>query len=213
VIRGLIRFVLWTAILLGGLVGILRVTAIRWWRVPGSDPYLEASIAPTLRAGDLVLLWRFTPPKFGDLVVCPEPNAPERVVIGRLVAEPRDQLTVNGDRMEVNNHRISTERGCEAPTFNVIDPHGGGEVTQQCDVEALGGHLHLRGSTGGHLAPKPFSKTVGEGMVFLLSDNRLFPYDSRDYGSVERVTCKEAVIFRIVPKEGFKDLRRFTFIQ
>lgn len=212
-IRGLIRFLLWTAILLGALVAALRFTAIRWWRVPDADPFLEASIAPTLRAGDLVLLWRFTPPKFGDLVLCPEPNAPERVVIGRLVGEAGDELSVNGQEVRVNNRTMSTERRCEPRSFTVIDPDVGTEVTQDCDVEALGGHLHMRGSTSGHLAPKPFSKTISEGMAFLLSDNRLYPYDSRDYGSVERITCKETVIFRIAPKEGFNSPRRLTFIQ
>lgn len=209
----MIRFILWTAILLGVLVGVLRATAIRWWRVPESDPFLEASVAPTLRAGDLVLLWRLTPAKFGDLVLCPEPNAPERVVIGRLAAEAGDTISITGNRVRVNNRNLSEERRCDPPSFSVTDPEVGTEVIQNCDIVALGNHVHMAGSTTGRQEPRPFSKQVGEGLAFLLSDNRLYPYDSRDYGSVERVTCKETVIFRIAPKEGFEDPRRFTFIQ
>jgi hypothetical protein len=47
----------------------------------------------------------------------------------------------------------------------------------------------------------------------LVSDNRLFPFDSRDYGPVERSTCAETVLFRLVGRDGFFDVgRRFTYI-
>ena len=74
--RKVLRFLLWTAIIVGAIVGLARATAIRWVKIPMGDPYLEASIAPTLRGGDTVILWRLTKPGFGDLVVCPEPDAP-----------------------------------------------------------------------------------------------------------------------------------------
>jgi signal peptidase I len=212
-LRSLIRTLLLLALLCGAVVGGLRATAIRWWRVPDTDPYLEASIAPTLRGGDLVILWRLTKPKFGDLVLCPEPKAPDRVVVGRLVGESGDKITITGDKVRVNAHTASEERRCSPPTFTTIDPDVGNEVTQSCSVEALGGHLHLRGSTAGHLAPRAVTHEVGEGQAYLVSDNRLFPYDSRDYGPVERISCKETVVFRLFPKEGPQAEGRFTFIQ
>jgi len=47
-----------------------------------------------------------------------------------------------------------------------------------------------------------------------LSDNRQYPYDSRDFGTVERSTCREAVVFRLVSEDGYFDQKnRFTFIQ
>ena len=63
-------------------------------------------------------------------------------------------------------------------------------------------------------APKFSRQEVPPGNVFLLSDNRLFPYDSRDYGSVPLDSCKETVFFRLVGIKGYLDGEtRFTFIQ
>src|SRR3979409_1031629 len=64
----------WIAALVGVLVGASRLVAIRWWQIPSDDPVLEASIAPTLHGGDWVILWRATPPRFGALTVCPDPE-------------------------------------------------------------------------------------------------------------------------------------------
>jgi signal peptidase I len=209
----LARFLFWTAVGVGGTIGLARLVALRWWRVPSDDPVLEASIAPTLRGGDLVLLWRATPPRFGDLVVCPEPDAPDRVVVARLVGEQGDRVLIVESNVTLNGKQAQTERACEP--FEVIDPNTGQEVKQRCDIEALEGQAHMRGSTAGQrLGPAPQEREVATGHVFLLSDNRQYPYDSRDFGTVERATCREAVVFRLVSKDGYFDQpNRFTFIQ
>ena len=47
-----------------------------------------------------------------------------------------------------------------------------------------------------------------------MSDNRRFPYDSRDFGVVDRSTCKETVFFRLIGREGFFHApTRFTYIR
>jgi hypothetical protein len=57
------------------------------------------------------------------------------------------------------------------------------------------------------------SVDVSEGEVWLASDNRFLPYDSRDYGSVELESCKETIVFRLVSALGFFDVdKRLTFI-
>lgn len=213
--RKLMRFLVWTAVILGLIVGVLRLTAIRWWRVPADDPYLEASIAPTLAGGDLILLWRATKPRFGDLVICPEPNAPHRVVIGRIVGEAGDRVTVQGANITVNGARAHTETACDPPRFTVTHPVSGKPIEQTCNMEVLGHGAHPRGATAGHSTlPPPVETTVDPGRVFLVSDNRLLPYDSRDFGSVDRSTCTETVVFRIVSKLGYLDVdHRFTFIR
>ena len=71
--RKMFRFAFWVALIVGAVIGVARATAIRWWRVPQDDRYLTASISPTLRGGDLILLWRLSKPSLGDLVMCPEP--------------------------------------------------------------------------------------------------------------------------------------------
>ena len=77
------------------------------------------------------------------------------------------------------------------------------------------GHTHMRGSLSQDLpAPRTDSVEVPAGDVYLLSDNRMLPYDSRDYGTVERSNCTEAIIFRLVGAEGYSDSEsRFTFIR
>ena len=199
--RKLLRFLVWTALVLGLRVGVARLVAIRWWQVPDNDRYLEASVAPTLRGGDWVLLWRLTKPKFGDLVLCPEPGHEDRLVIGRILAEEGDRIVIDGAQVRRNNKASETEHSCSA--FKVAAPDTGAEVEQVCQVEALGGSTHLRGATTGHqVAPKSADQQVAEGQVFLVSDNRLFPYDSRDFGQVPRESCKEFVFFRLIGKNG-----------
>jgi len=201
----LLRLLFWTALLLGVVVGVARLFAIRWWQVPDDDPRLAASITPTLRGGDWVLLWRATPPRYGGLVVCTDPEDDSGVVIGRIVGEGGDLLAIDGARVRVNGREAETETVCSPPTFRVANPSTGGEVEQHCSQEAMGGVLHRRGELDGLRQPLQTVRSVGDGRVFLLSDNRAYSYDSRNYGSVERSTCQESVFFRLVGKEGFMD--------
>jgi len=210
-----LRVLLWTAALLGVVIGLLRLTVIRWWRVPTDDPILETSIAPTLRGGDWVLLWRGTAPRFGGLVLCPDPDNVGRFVVGRILGEANDRLTIDGDRILINDHEVLTEAACSDATFTVNDPDLGSEVKQYCQLEAVGGVLHMRGSNGGldRAPPVPTTRTVGPGNVFLVSDNRAYPYDSRMYGPIDRSLCKESVFFRLVSKKGFSDVdSRLTYV-
>jgi signal peptidase I len=211
--RKLIRALLWTIALLGVLIAALRFVALRWWKIPEDDLLLAASIAPTLRAGDLVVLWRLTAPTYGDLVVCPEPDAPERIAVGRIVGEAGDRLKLEGQNVWVNDERASTERPCAA--FVVSDPQTGQEIEQRCDVEVLGSGSHLRGAAAGRVqGSRATTHEVGPRRIFLVSDNRLYPYDSRDYGPVTRSDCKERVVFRLLSARGFSDVDgRFTFIR
>jgi signal peptidase I len=210
-----LRTVLWIAAVLGVIVGALRLVAIRWWRVPTDDPVLEASLAPTLRGGDWVLLWRATAPRFGGLVLCPDPDNAGRFVIARILGEQNDDVAIDGDSVEINHHPARTESACSDPTFTMTEPDTGSEIQQRCDLEEVGGVLHMRaGSAGLSSAPAaPSDRTVPAGSVFLVSDNRAFPYDSRNYGSIDRSLCKESVFFRLVSKRGFMDVdNRLTYI-
>jgi signal peptidase I len=209
------KVVFWVALVLGVLIGAARLTAIRWWQIPSDDVVLEASMTPTVRGGDWVVLWRATAPPFGALVVCPDPTDDDRVVIGRIVGEEGDVLTVQGAQIELNDHNALTESACNERVFHVTDPHTLADVEQWCSMEALGGVLHMRGElTKLQREPQKTTRTVGEGKVFLLSDNRAYPYDSRAYGSVDRATCKESIIFRLVGIKGFLDTKsRLTYIR
>jgi signal peptidase I len=205
--RKLFRFLFWLVLIIGVIIGLLRVTAIRWWRVPASDRYLSASVAPSIRGGDLILLWRLTRPGFGDLVLCPEPGHPERVVIARLIGEEGDKVEVQGAVIVLNEKRLPTETRCAGKPAKERAPDSDIEVEQNCSMEVVGGGVHMRGE----LAPDvtlphdAHVERVPEGQLWLVSDNRLFPYDSRDFGPVPRASCKETVFFRIVGSGGFFD--------
>jgi signal peptidase I len=209
------RFLFWTTLIVAAIVGGLRLTALRWWQIPTDDPLLEASVTPTVAGGDWVLLWRASPPTFGSLVLCPDPQEAGRVIIGRILGESGDTVTIDGARISVNGVDIRTERRCTDSTFRLLDPSTGQAVIQHCDMEAAGARVHMRGTLENlDRRPAGITRQVPEGHIFLASDNRGYPFDSRHYGAVERRTCKEWIFFRLVSKNGFPDEKqRFTYIR
>jgi len=212
--RGFARFLLWTVLIVAALIGALRATAIRWIRLPTDDPVFEASVQPTLAGGDLIVTFRLGNPTFADLVLCPEPDYPDRYIIGRILGMPNETVHFRNGDLEIQGRRFRSERNCDRVTY----PHPDNpalEVSQNCDMVDSGGHLHPVGGLAGHtVAPSDREYIVPETGYFLVSDNRLFPYDSREYGSVPYESCKERVIFRLVGRKGWKDSsRRFDYIQ
>jgi signal peptidase I len=204
--RKLLRVLFWVALIAGAVIGVARATAIRWWRVPQADRYLSASISPSLRGGDLILLWRLTPPTLGDLVLCPEPNHPERVVIGRLVAHGGDEVEVTGADVSRNRRRYAVDSNCAERQFNEADPESGVQVEQACSIEDVNGAKSSRGElASGAPRPRDVKGNVPRDSVWLASDNRQYPYDSRDFGPVARTACREKVFFRLVSAKGFMD--------
>ncbi len=204
----LLRATFWLLLLGGLLVGLLRLTCLRWWQVPEDDPTLTTSLAPSLSPGDWVLLWRLTPPGFGDLVLCPDPSEPGQIVIGRIAAEGGDALNIDEDgALKVNSLRATSEARCKQGMFEVPNPRTGDPVELHCDIEVLGGVRHKRGQRrAAGLKPMPVSTEVEPGELYLISDNRYYPFDSRDYGSLPRETCRERIFFRLVSRLGFGDV-------
>lgn len=213
----IIRFVVFVMVVLGILVGALRLTCLRWWRVPDDDPDLIASIAPTLGGGDWIILWRATDPGFGDLVVCPDPEDAAEVVIGRIAGEPGDQLEIaDNGMMKINNARIPAESACNQPRVTVEHPRSGEPIELRCDIELLGGRHHERALVPAKAPLKPLGgkREVDAGTVFLVSDNRYLPFDSRDFGPLPRASCRETVVFRLVSRFGFSNVAtRLSWIQ
>lgn len=215
--RGLLRLLVWTVIATAVVVGVLRLTILRWVRLPENDPVFTTSLLPTLEAGDLVVTQRIMPAEFGDLVLCPEPNYPSRYVIARVIGIPGDTLRIKDQIPSVNGKDFPFERICNPPSIRYTHPATPSqEVEQQCYYEALASQkVHKVGRAGGQkLTPEDRSYEVPDGHFFLVSDNRLFPYDSRDYGVVPRDSCKETVAMRLVSKSGWSDAKkRMTFVQ
>jgi len=207
------KAILWTIGILVGLGILLRVTILKAWKLP-DDPVLSASVAPSLAGGDLVLMMYRGLPSFGDLVRCSDPENPERYTVGRIVGVAGDVVDLESFRLMVNNKHYDNHSACPKPKFKVEHPTSGAEVELNCDVVEMGGGWHYRG-----YSPKSFNpqaKThmeVGEGMVFLLSDDREFHDDSRDYGLLPIDSCKDRIVFRLWGKEAWGDTsRRMMFI-
>ena|SRR5690348_7115670 len=212
--RALGRWALWTLVGTGVVVGSLRAVALRWWKVPEGDPWLEASVAPTLRGGDWILAWRLTDPGLGSLVLCPEPKHTERLTVGRLIGDAGDTVRVEGSRIVVNGRNFRSEGSCPNDTFKVDAPQGQKDVEQRCSTEVAHGLVHLRGEAEETAELTVYEQEVANGESLLISDNRRYPYDSRDYGPIVRATCKETVVFRLFGKGGFFDAKtRFQYIR
>lgn len=208
------RFLAWSLIVLGAAVGILRATAIRWWKVPLNDLELATSLAPTLRGGDWVILWRLTKPGLGSLVVCPDPDEPNAVVIGRIVGTQGHHVAITGTEVKLDGQVPPIEYNCTDMKFTVTNPDTLKPVELSCDMEDIGGKLHARGMGKPEGIPRAFSKSVGVGEVFLLSDNRVHPFDSRHFGSLPAESCRESVVFRLVSDAGFFDVaNRLDYIR
>ena len=211
--RALGRFALWAVVGIIAIVVLFRLTAIRWWKVPEDDPYLVASVAPALRGGDWVLLWRMSAPAIGSLALCPEPKR-SRIVVARMIGDEGQKVKVSGTEVEVNDKRLPSEGACSVRRFSVKAPNNGNEIELRCSTEVVNGSVYERGEAEAIADLRPFEATAGPGEVLLVSDNRRFPWDSREFGPVDRATCKETVFFRLIGREGFfHSATRFKYIR
>ncbi len=199
-IRGLV-WVVGIALVVGG---IARLVAFRSWKVP-SDPRLAASVAPTLDEGDTVLVFTRGTPGFGDLVRCTDPEEPTKFVVGRIAGVERDVVEVSGRFLSVNGQRYENESVCAEPTHKVYHPTTGSEMDVTCDIVKMGGGWHYRAFSQTDAQPTSTRKDVGIGQVFLVSDDRTYHDDSRDFGTLPAASCKERIVFRVTGKGGWGD--------
>jgi signal peptidase I len=208
------RALAWIAgfLLVAGLIA--RATVLDSWVVP-DDPKTGAAVAPTLAGGDTILYMYRNQPQFGDLVRCKDPDDGTRWVVGRVVGLFGDTVEVNGRDLTVNNKRYTGEMACAEERIQIPHPTAGSTVEIVCDQVQIAGHPHFRGGAlDKATVVQPLKKTVGEGMLFLLSDDRSYHDDSRDFGPVKADTCSGRIVFRLWSKEGWADSRhRMTFVQ
>jgi len=207
------RVLLWSTIILGVVVGALRLLLIKTWVVPSDDRLLSASIQPSLAPGDVVLLLTAGTPGFSDLVRCTDPDEPRRHVIARIAGEAGDKVVIDGYNVVINEKRAVLEHACSPRSSSIDDPNTGAPVELLCDVETLGGTTHRRGTRLGSGEVTPIERQVPQGFVWLLSDNRAYPDDSRLFGAVKPETCDARIFFRLWGSKGFFDsASRFTYI-
>jgi signal peptidase I len=200
-----LRGLLWTAGILGviGLIG--RALVFDVWTLPDEAGF-GAALAPTLRPGDMVLLLKRGQPGFGDLVRCTDPQDPKLFVVGRIAGLPRDHIEIEGASLSVNGHPYNAESACPDRRYTIAHPTSGEVIDLACEEVTMGPGWHFRGHSKKPLfGALKTTADVGEDMVYLLSDDRDYHDDSRDFGAVPRSTCKERVVFRLWGKQGMKD--------
>ena len=213
-IHGVAKFVFWTALTIGLVLGLLRVFLVQTWTIPDDDPTLSASLAPALAGGQFVLVGQGLPRSLGNLVRCIDPTNPQRWVVGRIAGLGGDTVEVTDGRLAINGKAVPSTHACKPATVEILHPNTDSDIELRCDMEDLGGVLHMR-ARNGQLQSSAMSmkRTVPPGTFFLVSDNRAFPYDSFTYGAVPVETCDARVVFRIWGAEGFGDAdSRFVWI-
>jgi signal peptidase I len=206
-----LKFLGWVFGVLLVLGLLLRLTMIDVWKVP-QDPTLGASLAPTLADGDTVLLYTAGTPGFGDLVRCADPDEPSRWVIGRIVGEGGDTVEVVRNQVVVNGSRYSSKTACPEAEYYVTHPSSGERVLIECNTIEMGGDWHYMGTIA-NSQQSDEKEIVAPGYVYLLSDNREFHDDSREFGPVPKESCKETIFFRLWGPEGWSDsASRMTYL-
>lgn len=157
------------------------------------------AMAPTILAGDQVLVWRGTDFELGDPILCPHPNEPGRYVIGRVVGRNGQtveigrgaQLMINGETPDVNL------RG----EFEFYDAGRQNSRRMAWGVEDILDHDHLF-MYSEHRPPSMRPHQV-RGGLFLMSDNRSYGgEDSRSFGEVAPGSCVGTIFMRLMPGEA-----------
>lgn len=189
--RSLGRGLFWIAAIFGAIGLLLHLFVFDAWLVPAGDPVFAVSIEPTLRPGDRILVQRGSVPHTGQLARCTLSNG--ALVVGRVVGKRGDTVEVRDERAFVNGQAIASRHAC--PVVTLPHPVTGREITLACAVEDNGAWTYsvLRAA---QLPEANRTAKVPPGMVYLLSDNRHFHQDSRDFGPVEEERC-EHIVYRL----------------
>jgi signal peptidase I len=201
----LLKFLLWTLAIGGALLAFGRLVLFEPWTVP-SDPWLAVSVAPTLAPGDTVLVLTRGEPGFGDLVRCSDPEK-EGFVVGRIVGLPGDQVELKGRSLRINGYRYDAADACKDPRFTLQHPDTGREIEHTCGRVEMGGGWHFRATSEPYRSENDAAQRVGDGRLFLLSDNRDLHDDSRDFGTIPRERCEGPLVFRLWGAQGWLERR------
>ena len=192
-LKGLSKFI--SALLVIALIvgGVLYFFFIRVVEVGHN------AMAPTILAGDQVLVWRGTDFELGEPVLCPHPREPGRFVIGRIVGR-------SGQTVELGRAGQLRING-EAPDLDIrgelefYDAGRQNTARMTWGIEDILDHDHLfMQSARRPPAMRPHRVAGG---VFLLSDNRSYHgEDSRSFDEVRPDTCVGTIFLRLMPGEG-----------
>jgi signal peptidase I len=204
------RLLMWVFGIVGAVLLFLYVFFFDVWKIPADDPMESASILPNLEAGDVVVLVRRPSVARGNLLRCPDPQAPGRFIIARAMGSFGDTVEIQRDNVLLDGKRKPSPHACDTPVQLVHDPQSGDDLNLHCFAEDFGERdFDVLVSD----QPEPPTKAAVEsGKWFLVSDDRHVHVDSRDFGQIDATACKH-IVYRIVGAAGLGDAkRRFSVI-
>jgi signal peptidase I len=204
--RAWFRLLAWVACVVAAVCGALYLLVFDVWTIPGDDPLLAASLQPTLAPGDVLVVFRYRGVDRGNVVRCPDPQAPGRFVVARAMGEGGDKLSIDHEIVDIEGHHTPSPRACDAPRATVFDPNTNDDVQLDCSIEDYGDMPHPTLHASARPEP-PTRLTVEQGKWYLVSDDRHVHLDSRDYGQVDAASCQR-VVFRLVGAGGYRDASR-----
>lgn len=207
------RGLAWTAAIVLVLLLIGRALFFDVWTFP-NDRRFAASVAPTLRADDFLVLMKEGSPSVGDLVRCVDPEDPQGFVVARIGGRAGDHLELEDYSLRINGRRYDSEGACPERAFTLPNPGEGADIEVSCDRVTMGGGWHYRGhSLKPRFGVEKVTADVRDGMLYLVSDDRTWHDDSRDFGQVPIASCTHKVVFRLWGGVGMRaDPLRFEFI-
>lgn len=205
--RTLRRWLVWGGLILGAVCALLYLLVFDVWVVP-HDPWLAASVLPTLVPEDKILVQRGRTPRFGELARCTSATSPSGYVVGRVYGAGGDRVEVRPAAVVTNGTAESDRQRCDPVV--VAHPETQNLITMSCALGDTGYFTYSRLyapelETGTQLA------AVEDGKLFLVSDNRLMHQDSRDFGMVEASSC-EHIVYRLWGERFTDPSRRFTVV-
>jgi len=191
-VKGTLKFAGVIAAILAAIAVVLRLTVVDV-AVVGHN-----AMAPTMEAGEQVLIWHGTEFDRGTIAVCAHPENPGEMVMGRVVGLPGETVSSERGSFRVNNRARDTDwRG----DVRFTDTLNNRTDTVKLGIESMGNHEH--GIF--HRGTQEFSirdYEVEEGRLYLLGDNRFHRgNDSRDFGTVLAADCLGYVFMRLKPAE------------
>ena len=201
------RTVVWLFAILGAVGLLLYLFVFDMWEVPGTDLSFISSVAPTLAPQDRILTSRNSVARFGELSRCLRPMSSD-FVIGRVFGVGGDTVKIDNERVSVNKLSPKVRFGCG--TVTVLQPVSQEQVALSCAVEDNGAFTYST-LTHPEFREGQTNVLVEPGKAFLVSDDRHFHNDSRDYGQVDASTCQH-VVFRLWGERFTDGSRRFTIL-
>jgi len=155
-------------------IAILIVAPIRYFLV---QPFIVhgSSMEPNFYTQDYLIVdelsYRFRTPERYEVIVFKAPNHPDQYYIKRIIGLPSESIKV-----EDGNISVFDSSGSLIPLNQDFLPEG----------VNTSGNLNL---------------TIGENELFVLGDNRLASYDSRNWGPLEKELIIGRVWLRLWPSQ------------